>query len=123
MPEIADAIQAEEIKFFDLLKRAEHDIPMFVSRHGMSGKTLAVLHHTHGYDLDTVAGVMGSEPSPQRVFSAEILREYEAAMEMEQTRSRDAQKREVITGHLIQNAEVSDDALNQVGNAPQKGKE
>lgn len=63
---------------------------------GMSGETLAVLHHTHGYDPETVAGVVNMPP-PQ------ILTDYYQAMETEKERSRAAIVRTVISGVSFSN--------------------
>jgi hypothetical protein len=55
----------------------------------MSGETLAILHHTHGYDPETVDGVVPVPP--------QIMTDYYTAMETERDRSRAAIVREVIT--------------------------
>ena len=89
MMEIADVILDEERKAFDLLNRAVIAIPKLVAQMGMSGDTLAVLHHTHGYDPETVAGVVDVPP--------QMLADYHAAMETERARSRSAQVKQIIT--------------------------
>lgn len=88
MPEIADVILGEEQKALALLKRAERDVPRLITKMGMSGETLAVLHHTHGYDAETVAGVLDVPP--------QMLADYRDAMEAERARSRGAQVKELV---------------------------
>lgn len=89
MPEIEDVILREERKAFALLALAEKGVPKLVAKLGMTGETLAVLHHTHGYDLETVASIVDVPP--------QILSDYHAAMETERARSHAAQVKEVIT--------------------------
>lgn len=88
LPEVVDAIQSEEERTFALLTHAEKDVPRLVAKMGMSGDTLAILHHTYGYDPETVASVINV---PQA-----MLADYHAAMETEKVRSRGAQKRTVV---------------------------
>lgn len=89
LPEIENVILGEELKAFSLIARAEKDVPNLVAKLGMNGETLAVLHHTHGYDPETVASIVTVPP--------QILADYHAAMETERARSRAAQVKEVIT--------------------------
>jgi len=89
VPEIKDVILGEERKVFALLARAEKDVPKLVAKLGMNGETLAVLHHTHGYDPETVASIVDVPP--------QMLADYHAAMETERARSRAAKVKEVIT--------------------------
>lgn len=89
LPDIAATIQAEEEKAFALLDKATREVPKLVAKLGMSGETLAVLHHTHGYDPETVDGVVNVPP--------QIMADYHAAMEAERDRSRAAIVREVVT--------------------------
>ena len=89
VPEIEDVILGEERKAFALLARAEKEVPKLVTKLGMNGETLAVLHHTHGYDPETVASIVDVPP--------QMLADYHAAMETERARSRAAQVKEVIT--------------------------
>lgn len=89
LPDIADAIQGEEEKAFALLAKATREVPKIVAKLGMSGETLAILHHTHGYDPETVDGVV---PVP-----SQIMADYHTAMEEERDRSRAAIVREVIS--------------------------
>lgn len=89
VPEIEDAILGEERKAFALISRAENEAPKLVAKLGMNGETLAVLHHTHGYDPETVASIVAVPP--------QMLADYHAAMQAERARSRAAQVKEVIT--------------------------
>jgi len=85
---VEDVILSEESKAFDLLQRAELHVPALVHRMGMSGKTLAFLYHTHGYDPETVVAIVD--------VSSVALSAYHAVMEQERGRSRDAQIKTVI---------------------------
>lgn len=87
-PDVEDVIRGEETKAFALFKKAEAVVPKLVARLGMSGGTLAILHHTHGYDPETVAGVVD--------VPAQAMADYHAAMELEKTRSRAARKKTLI---------------------------
>ena len=89
MPKIKDEVLNEEQKAFALLARAEKEVPKLVTKLGMSGETLATLHHTYGYDPETVASIVPVLPH--------ILAAYHAAMETERARSRAAQVKEVVT--------------------------
>ena len=89
VPEIDGVILGEERKAFALLARAEKDVPKLVAKLGMNGETLAVLHHTHGYDPEAVASIVDVPP--------QMLADYHAAMETERARSRAAQVKEIIT--------------------------
>ena len=97
VPGIEDVILGEERKAFALLARAEKDVPKLVARLGMNGETLAGLHHTHGYDPETVTMAL-EVPHSELAMKIKALRpDYEAAMETERARSRAAQVKEVIT--------------------------
>ena len=106
LPDIADVIRAEEEKAWALLKKAESDVPRVVKKMGMNGETLAVLHHTCGYDPETVDGVV---KVPQQVMA-----DYYTAMETERDRSRAAIVRAVITvratNDCAENANTQDQA-------------
>ena len=86
--DVANVILGEEQKAFALLAKAERIVPQIVKKAGMSGETLAVLHHTHGYDPETVSGVVDVPPA--------MIAEYHKAMMREQSRSRAAIKREIV---------------------------
>ena len=88
-PDIADTIRGEEEKAFALLDKANREVPKLVAKLGMKGETLAVLYHTHGYDPETVDGVVPVPP--------QIMEDYHTAMETERDRSRAAIVREVVT--------------------------
>jgi len=83
-PDIDAVILSEEQKAFALLKRAESDVPRLIAKHGMSGETLALLHHTHGYDPETVDAISAIPPA--------MLASYYERMEVERERSRTAFK-------------------------------
>lgn len=88
IPEIEDVILGEEHTAFALLARAQKEVPKLVKRLGMNGETLAVLHHTHGYDPETVASIVSVPP--------QMLADYHRLMELERSRSRAAQVKEII---------------------------
>lgn len=57
----------------------------------LTGEKIAILHHTHGCGVEELEWILNSSiPKSLRV-------DYEAAMEVERTRSRNAQVKEVIT--------------------------
>ena len=89
MPDVADVILGEESRAFALLKKAEIEVPKIAAKLGMSGETLAMLHHTYGHDPESVASVTDVPP--------QMLEDYHAAMETEKHRSRAAKKKTVIT--------------------------
>lgn len=86
---IKDVLREEEEHAMALADRAQKDVPKLVAKMGMTGETLAVLHHTYGHDPETVATVIDVPP--------QVLADYHAAMEMEKVRSRAAQKKTVVT--------------------------
>lgn len=89
LPDIAGTIRGEEERAFALSDKATREVPKLVAKLGMSGETLAILHHTHGYDPETVAGIVDVPP--------QMLTDYHTAMEEERCRSRAAFVRDVIT--------------------------
>lgn len=89
LPDISATIKNEEEKAFLLLKRAVNDVPKIIAKLGMSGKTLAILHHTHGYDPEIVDSVVSVPP--------QMMSDYYSEMEVERNRSRNATVREIIT--------------------------
>ena len=86
---ISESLESEEKKAHAIHEKAKVHVPRLVTKMGMSGETLATLHHTHGYDPETVSGVVDVPP--------EIMEAYNASMETERSRSRDAIVREVIS--------------------------
>jgi hypothetical protein len=88
LPNIVEVLGREVAMFEALLEKAKTHVPKIIAKLGMSGETLAVLHHTHGYDPETVDGVVPVPP--------QIMVDYHAAMETERERSRTAIVREVI---------------------------
>jgi alanyl-tRNA synthetase len=82
-------IRGEEKKAFALLEKAEKEVPRLVQRRGMSGSTLAILHHTHGYDPEIVAAIA--------FVPRKTMEDYHADMEKERERSRSAIVRKPVT--------------------------
>lgn len=87
--ETSDVLREEAIKAFALTEKAQTQVPKLVEKMGMSGETLAVLHHTYGHDPETVASVVDVPP--------QLIAEYNAAMERESERSRTAMRKTVIS--------------------------
>jgi len=87
--DIADVIQREELRFWALLDKANLYVPKLVEKMGMSGETLSILHHTHGYDPECVSAIVN--------VPKQLMEEYHAKMEDERDRSRAAIVRNVIT--------------------------
>jgi alanyl-tRNA synthetase len=73
LPDIETVIHNEEAMFNALIQKGKEFIPKFIKKHGMSGESLAILHHTHGYDPETVISVVEFD-------EREHLPGYEAAM-------------------------------------------
>jgi hypothetical protein len=88
LPEIEGVMAGEERKAFSLYDKAAREVPKLVDRLGMSGEALAILHHTHGYDPETVDSVVS--------VPREIMAEYHAKMELEREKSRKAIVKNVI---------------------------
>jgi hypothetical protein len=86
---IEDVLREEEKNFSKLIERAKTFVPKFIEKNKLSGDTLAILHHTHGYEPETVATVCGVEISIH-------MADYQIAMEEERARSRASQKKEII---------------------------
>lgn len=90
---VEDVILEEECKAFSLLEKASIHIPKIVSKLGLSGETLAVLHHTHGYDPETVAGCVD--------LSSENIKDYHEHMENQRNQSRQSRTVEVIKMEVL----------------------
>lgn len=88
LPDIKETIKSEEQKAFALIKRAEKDVPYLIEKMGMSGDTLAILHHTHGYVAEIVDAVVHVPP--------DVMRVYYEKMEQEKERSRSAMVKKTI---------------------------
>ncbi len=74
--------------FARVLEKAPAIIRKVVGKRGLTGDTLAILHHTHGIDPETVSAVI-------EVPSA-VSAEYHAVMELERERSRASMVRTVV---------------------------
>jgi hypothetical protein len=98
---IGDALTEEEAKAHAVYDRAKGDVPRLVKKMGMSGNTLAKLHHTHGYDPETVSGIVDV---PQ-----DVMEEYHSSMEIERDTSRKAIVREVVTCVFDETAKQAED--------------
>ncbi len=86
---VESTILAEERKFSALLKKAEAMVPKIVEKRGMSGDTLAFLHFTHGFDPETVAGIVD--------VPREMMKQYHENLERERAISRSSHRKEIIT--------------------------
>jgi hypothetical protein len=78
---ISQSILEEEKKAFKLFDSASKNVPKLISKMGLTGKTLAILHHTHGYDPETVAGIVE--------IPSKLMDDYKLEMELEKARSRE----------------------------------
>lgn len=78
---INSTIYAEEIEYADLCRRAKTEVPRLVGKLGLSGKTLAWLHQTHGYTCEIVEDCLG-----QSLVAYE--NEYQEEMRRHSQRSR-----------------------------------
>lgn len=88
LPDIADILTAEWMKAEEVYQRSKKQVPRIVEKMGMSGATLATLHHTHGFDPETVSSIVDV---PQAVMEA-----YNAAMDQERDKSRHAIVRTIL---------------------------
>ena len=89
LPEIKDVLHEEALNFFALAEKAKTFVPKFIKLNKLSGETLAILHHTHGYEPETVASVI-------ELDIKSYMADYEKSMEEERARSRARQKKEII---------------------------
>jgi alanyl-tRNA synthetase len=92
VPDIVGVIMEEERKAFHLLQSAPLQVHRVISRVGVTGESLAILHHTHGYDPETVACIID--------VPGDCITEYHAAMDAERERSRDSLKREQVMARI-----------------------
>lgn len=93
-PDIKGIITGEEQRYFNLLKKGKEFIPKFISKYGMSGESLAVLHNTHGYDIETVGGIVE--------VPRDMVSEYDAVMERERSKSRACQVKKLIHVEIME---------------------
>jgi hypothetical protein len=77
--EIEEVLLKEENLYTSLLQRGEKFIPKFVNKHGLTGETLSILFHTHGYSPEVVETYFD--------IPKEILQEFDNMMEKESSRS------------------------------------
>lgn len=89
IPSIKDVLRDEEEKFGGLMEKARTVVPGFLKRHELNGETLAILHHTHGYDPETVEA-MGY------IVTSQMRQDYEIFMEKERKRSQASHKKEIV---------------------------
>lgn len=87
--DIETVIANEEAKAHALFERAKSVVPAFIRKHGLTGESLATLHHTFGFDPETVAGVVDVPES--------LISDYHERMNEERQLSRKSIKREILT--------------------------
>lgn len=80
-----------------LLVRSQKEVPRLVKKLGLSGETLAVLHHTHGCDPEAVTMALDAEHPDLAATVNSLMPDYELAMQRERERSRAAHKSEIVT--------------------------
>lgn len=85
---IKTILRKESEGFIKLLSRAEKEAPKYIQKLGLSGKTLAYLHTTHGFPPESCV--------ESWIFKA-YEAEYEQEMEKERALSRSKQVKKVIT--------------------------
>ena len=90
--EIKEVLHDECVKANALYELAKTEVPKLIRKMGMTGETVAILHHTYGYDPETVAGIVDVPP--------QVMADYHTEMEVERNRSRNAQVKQVITVQL-----------------------
>lgn len=90
---VEQTIQGEEVKYAALLERGKKQIPALIAKHGMSARTLAMLHHTHGYCPEVVSSITE--------VPAGLMHEYHDLMELERTRSRASREVIVVTAKTL----------------------
>jgi len=78
----------EEEKYNKLLERANREIPRLINKLKLSGETISILHHTYGYDVETISDIIEIPDS--------IMSEYYDFMEIERDRSRNSTVRDII---------------------------
>ena len=79
---IQSTIKKEEQSMFDLLDKANRDLPSKVDNpKDLSGKEIGVFQHTHGYTPDIVQGVLNFTMSKQQKieYNKEINRHKQAS--------------------------------------------
>lgn len=77
--EIKEVLLKEENTYASLLQRGEKFIPKFVNKHGLTGETLSILFHTHGYSPEVVGEYVD--------IPEHIEKEFVEMMELESARS------------------------------------
>lgn len=88
--DVSSIITDEENKAHALFNKASSHVPKLIKSMGLSGQTLAILHHTHGYDIEIVQSVIDHVP-------ANMKADYEIEMERQRAISRSHQHKEIIT--------------------------
>ncbi len=88
--DIALSIRDETLLYKRLLERGITEIPKLVAKHGLSAETLFLLHGTHGYDVETVADTL------DLCIDKEMVKAYEALMDIERETCRKRRKKEII---------------------------
>lgn len=86
---IEDVINKEIDLFESLAKKAETEVPNLLRKMKMSGKTLAILHHTYGYDPETTGNFAD-------ICEKDMI-EYEKEMELERSRSKKVVVKEIVS--------------------------
>jgi len=82
--DIQEIILQEEQKFQELLDKAIPIVNKTIKQFGLTGKTLSILHHTYGYNLDIVSEIIDISP--------DIIAQYHEEMNLEKQKSKQAYK-------------------------------
>ena len=86
---IKSVLIKEELLYERLLESAKTKVPSLIAKLGMSGATMAFLHHTHGFDPEIVASLTEVD--------RETMLDYEKHMDNERRRSRAGRKAATAT--------------------------
>lgn len=91
--DIAAVLETEETKFQHTQDKAQKIVPTYIEAHGLSGSSLAILHHTHGVVPELASIILDEE------FDEQLIHDYETEMLVEKNRSRadTTAKRKVVT--------------------------
>ena len=96
VPLIKKTLHEEAERYNNLQEKAKTFIPEFLNKKGITGQTLAILHHTHGFDFETSIEFIPN-CSIKIPLENELREGYDYWMEHEQALSRSKMKKEVIS--------------------------
>lgn len=74
LKEIDEIIFSEEVKYLELLNKAETEVKKCFEKNQLNGKNLALLHHTYGYDPEVASGFIKISPEIHEEYFQEMSR-------------------------------------------------